>query len=246
LKRHALALAGWLLLALPAWAADPAVKAELSGPKAADPGGLFVLNPAGTVAPGGMKFGILKDAPGPVPITTLKSDDGQTTYGLAVAEKPGRYTFFVVAIGPTPSAGKLPEFDFAFWTVQVGEPPPPDPPPTPPAPNDPLFGPLQAAYAADADPQKAQQKASLAAFYRQSGATAQNAAVATWGALFDAMAQASQTLGIAGKLPGVSQVIQGEFQKTLNVQRAAPLDAAGRAKAADAFKRVAALLEAVK
>jgi hypothetical protein len=206
LKRHALALAGWLLLALPAWAADPAVKAELSGPKAADPGGLFVLNPAGTVAPGGMKFGILKDAPGPVPITTLKSDDGQTTYGLAVAEKPGRYTFFVVAIGPTPSAGKLPEFDFAFWTVQVGEP----------------------------------------AFYRQSGATAQNAAVATWGALFDAMAQASQTLGIAGKLPGVSQVIQGEFQKTLNVQRAAPLDAAGRAKAADAFKRVAALLEAVK
>jgi hypothetical protein len=60
--------------------------------------------------------------------------------GFGTAAAPGSYQFFVVAVGPTPAAGKLPDLDFAFWTVQVGQVPPPDPGPGPgpspgPAPN---------------------------------------------------------------------------------------------------------------
>lgn len=125
--------------------------------------------------------------------------------------------------------------------------PPPVPPIPPPPPVDPLLTVLQAAYASDVDPQKAQHLANLAALYNQAAtSTVPQPQITTVGGLFDVMASAAASLGLKGKLMPVQQAIQSELVRVLPVQRDAPLDQATREVAARAFARVGSLLTQVK
>jgi hypothetical protein len=144
-RRLAFVLA--LILAAPLWAAEPPV-ARLSGPKAVEVGSPIVLNPAGSAFPGGLEFGVAS-GPGPAPVVALKSDDGQTVIGFGTAAASGTYVFYVVAWGENVPNGR-PAHSFAFWTVQVGEVPPPVPPGPGPGPGpgpDPFGGGTTAAPA---------------------------------------------------------------------------------------------------
>jgi len=125
--------------------------------------------------------------------------------------------------------------------VTIGDAPIPPIPPT-----DPFVQALQTAYASEADTQRATIKSNLAALYRQAAAPTFLASQATWGTLFDAMAAASKTLGVAGKLPAVQTAIGADLKVRLPVKRDQALDDAGRQQAAVTFSRVAAALEAVK
>jgi len=142
------------------------------------------------------------------------------------------YAYTAVDGSPTPAV---------LCTVTVG--PPAPPPPPPPDPNDPFTSALKAAYAAEPDPAKAQQLASLAALYRQAAELAATADLTDFGSLFDTMARAAATLGVAGKLPGIQAVVQAELKRVLPSARSAPLD---RALAKATFLKVAAALEASK
>lgn len=159
---------------------------------------------------------------------------------LVRCKKQGEWEFIVTG---TDGSGKLAQ---VVCLVKVGTVPPPVPPVPPVPPNDPFVQALQVAFAGDSDPARAQQKANLAALYRQGATTATDPSLGTWGALFDVLAAAARTLGVAGKLVPVQRVIQGELQKVLPSNPAAPLDAAGRDLAGKVFTRVANSLEAVK
>lgn len=107
--------------------------AVLSGPSSVAVNTPIMLNVSGSFAPEGFEFGVAS-GPGPVPISTLKTDDGSMVIGLGTAAAPGTYQFFVVAWGKATAAGRPPHA-IAFITVQVGTvtPPTPPQPPVPPA-----------------------------------------------------------------------------------------------------------------
>lgn len=125
--------------------------------------------------------------------------------------------------------------------------PNPDPEPEPdPTPTDEFQRAMNAAYAQEASPQKAEQLAVLAEFYRQAGALADRADLTTWGALYGSMRAAATSLGLTGQLPAVQRVIQAKLQSELPSAAAQALDAAGRAKAKSVFGTVATYLARVK
>lgn len=157
---------------------------------------------------------------------------------------PGRYRLLAVA----GKGGKLSEF--GACVVVVGDAPPPGPGPLPPGPgptpDDPLYGKLQAAYAADASATKADDARKLAALYRQGAEIAGRADVTTWGHLFTVMADAARTLGVSDKLGAVQSALAAELSAKLPTERAKALDAPGRELAAVQFRRVATLLDALR
>jgi hypothetical protein len=128
--------------------------ARLSGPKTAEVGAMILLNPAGSVAPGGLEYG-LAAGPAPAPVLKLTDENKTVSYGMTSATTAGVYVFYVVAWGvavqqtppPTPPPPPTtPPHAFAFWTVVVGTvPPTPGPGPGPgpsPGPNPPNPGTL--------------------------------------------------------------------------------------------------------
>lgn len=131
--------------------------------------------------------------------------------------------------------------------VPPGPAPPNPPAPNPPGPTDPFTASLQAAYTADTAADKAATKTNLAALYRQAANTATtDTTLLLWGGLWEKMAAAAQTLGVAGKLPAVQSLIAADEKTVFPVLRVAPLDQAGRATASKEFMKISTALEAVK
>lgn len=217
-----------LALAAPLWAADPPV-ARLSGPKAVEVGAPIILNPTGSVAPGGLEFGIAR-GPGPAPVVTLKSDDGQTVIGFGTAAAAGTYEFYVVAWGENVPNGR-PIHSFAFWTVDIGTVTPPEPPPGPPPDtvDAALLSGLQAAYTADAGADKAASLAFLKAAYKGM-ATNPRAGLATPSAALAWMQSVVEAPGVGltqTQLFGVRKAIAERLSADLGPSTAAVgLDAA--------------------
>lgn len=129
-----------------------------------------------------------------------------------------------------------------------GPAPGPGPGPTPPNPSDPLFVALQAAYAADAAPDKANQVQKLAALYRTAaGTTVQDASLTTVESLLKEMQAAVKLIGLPpGSLAGEARAIANELNKVLPTNPSAPLDAATRGTIANTFVRVANALGGLK
>jgi hypothetical protein len=124
---------------------------------------------------------------------------------------------------------------------------PPGPTPAPPAPPaDPLWNLLSLSYQTDGRPAAAAR--SLAAVYRQAardGGTADDASLATAGAVFDVLHRAGQTVAPDPALRNVRRVVADELNAKLPRAPAAPLDAPTRGLMKSQFARMASLLEAL-
>lgn len=140
-----------LVFAPPAWGGEP--KAVLRGPKQAAPDAEFWLKLSGSVGDSPVELE-LADGPEPVVPAVLFSGDGKPLYAVAMATKPGVYTFVVIATGTPDATPGKPKRSYAFAAVTVGYPGPvpppwptpgplpPVPPPTPPPPAGHAWGTL--------------------------------------------------------------------------------------------------------
>jgi hypothetical protein len=166
---------------------------------------------------------------------------------VVTAHRAGRYRLLCyTAVGNEPS-------EPALCLIVVGEPGPepgpgpgPGPGPEPPAPTDPLTKAVQAAYDADAGPEKKRQKDALAALYRQAVKTAEDQSLKTAADLLGILQKARQSLLPDAALLPLRQVISKELNAALGTKPDAALDADMRKKAAEAFGKIAAALEAMK
>lgn len=139
-----------LLVALPAWAAEPIAK--VAGDKSADPGRVVTLNVTGSASDAETPLQVQVIGPG-TPTTEILYDAERRPARLEVTPAvAGRYFLFVVATGK-PDGASSPKVVVAPWVLEVGTPapdPPPPPPPPPPVPigdHDPAFVPLGRALA---------------------------------------------------------------------------------------------------
>lgn len=131
-------------------------------------------------------------------------------------------------------------------TVRCGKAPqpPPGPDPKPPGPSDPLAAAMKAAYLADRGATKAADATQMAAVFRNAVDTAADQRVTTSAALLGAVRSAALSLVPADRLTGVREVAAAELDRQLGTA-VGPLDAAARLKAADQFRRFAALYAAL-
>ena len=135
--------------------------------------------------------------------------------------------------------------DFAVCVVVVGEGPTPPPPgPNPPVP-DALTLKLIEAMRFETDANKDDLRQIMAKFYRAAAVTADDATIATWGALYAAMQQSAFVYGIKGKLPKVQAVLGAYLSEALPTDPARAL-AGERDRAKASFLKVAAALDAAK
>jgi hypothetical protein len=130
--------------------------------------------------------------------------------------------------------------------LRVGGPSPAPPsPPTPPPPADPFAAALQAAYAAEADADKAAEVVQLAALYRvAASSTVNDPALASTADLLARMQAARKAILPDASLVKVRTAIEAELNKTLATPAA--LDSAERSTVATLFNRVATSLEALR
>lgn len=178
-------------------------------------------------------------------------------YAVVTAAVNGRYRLLAyTAQGDEPSQPAVTVVVITGGPMPPGPVPPgPIPPgPTPPGP-DPGPGPspdaftadMQRLYAADAAPDKAKARDSLAALYRQAAqTTVGDQRLTTVGDLFSALKQAADSVVAPNALRFVRERIGEEFSKTLPLKPDAVLDPATRSNAAVAFTRAARALEACK
>lgn len=157
----------------------------------------------------------------------------------------GRYRVFCYT-----AAGDVPS-EPAVCVVIVGEAPDPGPKPPPspdpPEPSDPFAKALQAAYAADAAPDKAKRRDQLASLYRYAAnLVSGESEIDTVGKLYDVLRDAGKILVGDQVLPGVRRAIAEELSKVLPTSPSAPLDKATRERCASQFTRVAKALESVR
>ena len=151
----------------------------------------------------------------------------------------------VKAVAAKAVQGKAVFSDPSDCVVTVGPPTPPPPPPPPDA----FTQAVQAAYAQETSPSKAQQAAYLASVYR--GASSLLTPGTTAGTLYQQLSSAihNPTLGIpAGSLPAVSKVIGNDLDATIagkpgpvSVNTPVPID-----QARAAFAKYAAALSTLK
>jgi len=111
--------------------------------------------------------------------------------------------------------------------------------------GDALLRTLQAAYAAETDPDKAAQVKALATLYRSAASDKFLAEATTAGALFQAMSKAAAILGVQGKLKGVQTALATEVQGKLGTKDV-PLDEATKKAASEVFLKVAKALEGIR
>jgi hypothetical protein len=134
-------------------------------------------------------------------------------------------------------------------TIEGPVPPPVPPGPGPgpaPMPDAILTRTLQDAFALDAETDKLDLKRKLAALYRQSAETAQDASITTAGRLHDVMATAGRTVGLGGKLANTQRAVSAYLKPILPPSVEAPMDDARRAATRREFVRIADALEAVR
>lgn len=133
------------------------------------------------------------------------------------------------------------------FKVTIGTPVPPVPPvPPEPPPDDGLTKTLRAAYAAEADGQKAGQAAFLASVYRGAGVLVDRADITTNKQLLAALHTVVEAPGVGLKstqLMVVRNAVADYLDAELGKSASAPVD---KAKARAAFARVAASLEALR
>jgi hypothetical protein len=209
----------------------------------------FVLaSPAGLVTvaedQGPLRLrGVFIDGNGRTQTRTYK---GKYIYSVEAAPgAKGRAELLVVPAGVTKAA------DIIRRTVDVdgGQGPQPPPAPVPPGPTPPppdaFQAALQAAYALEPAPDKANQVKVLAGFYRAAAlTTVRNPALATLGDLQDTLKLAVKQIGLpAGALAKLVPVIAADEIRALGTNRGQPLDQTTRDAAASEFVRVAASLE---
>lgn len=177
-------------------------------------------------------------------------DRAKTAKGLLqFVAPPGSYTVELQTIRLNP-AGET-ETEETEVTVVIGTTPPTPPvppvPPQPPVPiDDPLYRAAAAAYLLEIATDKATSLKGLASLYRVASDDAYLGKPAKWGELFDAMAAAARTVGVAGKIMGVQAALALELKSQLPTTRDAAITADGRKKASSLFIRIATILEAIK
>jgi hypothetical protein len=205
--------------------------------------------PALTVTPAAPKAGDLVTVSSSTPVKF------RIPAGLAVLANPDgtAIAFFLPAGGITVLAAPTdpgPLADVAVVVVGTGGPVPPAPPtppaPIPPAPTDPLTQRLKAAYDADPTPgeKKPEARKNLAALYRAAVATCGDASVGTAGQMLDVLRKASAAM-VGTELMGVRTLVADELKRCLPTDAGEALSPAHRAAAADLFKHLAAVLEAL-
>lgn len=230
MRRAGLIAAVWLMLASVCWGQSVKLPAEVK----TEPG-LFAVVRAETDC-GSLQWVAMDTGLALLPPELLKD----SRVAVVQAVKAGRYR--LLAYGAKGDVASPP----AICTVVVGEPGPGPGPGPEPEPTDPFVGALQAAYAADGEPGKAEALPLLAELYRQGAKAAKQTDLATWGALFGVMKNAAGTLGVSGKLQMVQSVINGRLKERLPSTTGSPLDAAGRQLAEREFLAIAEALDKVR
>lgn len=175
-----------------------------------------------------------------IPSELLK--DSTTAVGLAM--QPGTYRFRAIAAKVV--GGKAALSPFVECSIVVAGTPPP--PPTPPAPNDPLFPTLQTAFFQEADKaNRLAQVQQLAAFFRVGVQSANDPTVLTVGSFFTTWDKAVRSVlgDPTSTLPFVRAALGKELNTKLPTAPAQPMDATTRKQIADAFTRMASLLDAL-
>jgi hypothetical protein len=152
-----------------------------------------------------------------------------------VSAKAGVYTVLAVPVHHGALGEAIPV------TVTVGQ-PGPGPGPAP-GPTDPFAAAVAAAYAAEADPQKAAYVQKLAALYSQAAAMMDADTSKTMGELFTKLKAASGTLLPATALPKVRAVVGADENAVLGTD---PAKAVDKAACKAEFTKCAAALGACK
>ena len=162
--------------------------------------------------------------------------DGKTA--AFAARTPGQYRVLVVAGEDVHRVRVV--------VPDAPQPMPPDPkPPEPKPPADPLAAKLQAAFDAEALPREKRADAlkDKIELYKQASALALDPEVTTTGQLLARVRKAADALN-TDRLLLVRKVVRAELQAAMPED--VPLDAAGRKRAAELFKRVQTCLQEVK
>jgi len=170
---------------------------------------------------------------------------------LVTCDQAGVYHVGIVGLD---SAGKLGEPSGCKVTVGTPPPVPPGPgpgpgpnPPVPPGPTDPLTQALQLAYGQETEADKAKSLNALQALYEQGAKAAKERTdLTTWGALFQALTDVANAVGVKGKILKVQTVIQSELKRALPTDTSTKLDDAGRNLAQQTFAKMATALAGVK
>ncbi|MBX7105362.1 MAG: hypothetical protein K1X57_14860 [Gemmataceae bacterium] len=167
----------------------------------------------------------------PGPLDFLALDGGKTL--VAVAPQPGRYELIAwSAHGTEPT-----EAARCVLKVEAD---------VPPAPSDGFTVALQSAWAKETDPDRQRHRRQLAALYRVAASdTVGQPQLRTFGDLFATLKQAAGALIPEAALPAIRSAISDELRRLLPADAAIILDAAARARCAEAFQRVAAALESL-
>lgn len=151
-------------------------------------------------------------------------------------------TCWIVVAG-VDAAGKTQIATHALRVSAIGPlpPNPPGPKPPPPTPPDDFQNRMQAAYGADGTPGKAQHKTAWAEVCRGAAKNAANAAIRTWGQLFEVYAGAAFEMGLNDKLTACRDLAGQRLAQRLPSKGAAQteIDAAGRTLAAAEFTALA-------
>lgn len=231
-----------LTLAAPLWASPVMGPPRPAAPRAAVKGvtapetvtvrpGRLAKVEATSAAPGLVRWVNVHDA-----LDLIESETGR--WVIVSSPTPGRYRIACYS-----DAGGPPSY--VIVVVEGPAPPkPPEPDATPPAPDAALVASLSAAYAKDADADKATLKAKLAALYRQGAMIAEHRKAESWGAWRDAMSTAAKVTGVAGTLPATQAAVSDWLRSRVPNVAAKPLGDEPAAVAA--LRAVALALEAVR
>lgn len=162
---------------------------------------------------------------------------------VLVPEKDGK----IVVLALVAKSSKVITYE---CDVTVGD-APPGPGPTPPTPTDPLAAAVQAAYASETDPAKAESAALLAQLYGYAAGSAgvgNVTTVSTWQDLELAMAAKSTSLGAKGKLVAVQTAIGQAFVAAVPgaATMTATISPADRTAAAAFFSKAAGIVGVLK
>jgi hypothetical protein len=195
---------------------------------------------------------------------TIKSDGDDTTWTVAPPTNVDVFREY----DPNPNVIKLRVLSYtngAYYVIAsttlnkkvaqkvcvviVGTAPDPQPQPDPtPNADAQLIKNLKAVFAADSDPDKANQLEALTSLYEQGTVfTKTRADLKTYGQLWQAFQKVADTLGCHGKLKGVQQIIANEMQvagiPTNPADGGTTID---KEKVVAQLQRITALLKAIK
>jgi hypothetical protein len=132
--------------------------------------------------------------------------------------------------------------DAAVCVIRVGE----SPAPAPPAPEDPLQSALQAIYGGIQDPQKNEQRQTLAKVYRQAAEAAGDPKWRTAGELYNAIRGISVKALPDDALRPIRDRLGDEVATILPTDAAAPLTDEIRKKSVNFYQRAANILESLR